>query len=303
MRRTHLIALLAAVAAIGVLAADASAYYHPGLGRFLSRDPGPAESGPVRVGARGPAVRSGFAPRDNYAEGMNVYQYVAGRPCCYVDPTGRWKINVDPDCNCPCPANKPQSGIGVKSNDIKGYAEIVCDQIRNARQRWQAKVIAPIAEGMCPGLAEDNVRLAQRIAGTLQKMEDRCNSGIDIECETGGGLKGFFNSLVCANPVTTGVRAPRLFASDKIVVCKCNHRPTTRLFTHELSHMAGTKDPYLRQPFSGIGQWTKPSENAYWYEEIIEDMGSGPPDTVDPWGIFADPADINAPKPPSYYGF
>lgn len=93
MKRTHLIAVLFGVIAVGIFAADASAYYHPGMGVFMSRDPG--AGGATRIGAGGPAVAGGFIPRDptgsnQYADGMNLYQYVRGNPVNRVDPHGLW---------------------------------------------------------------------------------------------------------------------------------------------------------------------------------------------------------------------
>jgi len=103
MKRTHLIAMLVGIIAVGIFAADASAMYHPGMGVFMSRDPG--AGGAMRIGAGGPAVAGGFIPRDaidefaseedqwelnsgQYADGMNLYQYVLGNPDTHVDPTG-----------------------------------------------------------------------------------------------------------------------------------------------------------------------------------------------------------------------
>lgn len=60
MKRKHLIAIFAGLAAIAVFTTDASAYYSPSRGRFLSRDPGPGGiASTVRVGTDG-----GFLPRD-----------------------------------------------------------------------------------------------------------------------------------------------------------------------------------------------------------------------------------------------
>ncbi len=94
MRRTHLIAVLAGLAAIGLITADAAAVYHPTMGRFLQRDPGPGGVSPARIGSAGPAVGSGFIPRDptgsrQYADGMNLYQYVGSDPVRHVDWNGR----------------------------------------------------------------------------------------------------------------------------------------------------------------------------------------------------------------------
>ena len=90
MRATHLIAVLVGLVAIAIAATDASAYYHPTVGRFLQRDPGPG--GPARVGAgRAAPVGGRFIPRDptgQYADGMNLYQYVGSNPIAHFDPTG-----------------------------------------------------------------------------------------------------------------------------------------------------------------------------------------------------------------------
>ena len=64
MKRTPLLALLLAFVTIAGLTPDASAYYHAGMGRFISRDPMP------------------------YADGGNLYEYCGSGPTCAVDPSG-----------------------------------------------------------------------------------------------------------------------------------------------------------------------------------------------------------------------
>ena len=86
MKRTHLIAVLVGIVAMGIFAADASAMYHPGMGRFMQRDPGPGSA--IRIGARGGAPVRGFIPMDQYADGMNLYQYARSSPGTASDPTG-----------------------------------------------------------------------------------------------------------------------------------------------------------------------------------------------------------------------
>lgn len=124
MKRSHLIAVLVGFMAIVAFANTALAYYHPGLGRFTSRDPGPGASMATRVGMAGPAVVGSFLQRDmldpyasngsmpvglaepsapvadghvlmgdhrlnnQYIDGMNLYQYVRSNPVMLVDPTG-----------------------------------------------------------------------------------------------------------------------------------------------------------------------------------------------------------------------
>lgn len=91
MKRTLLLATLAAFA-VAVLAADASAMYHPGMGVFMNRDPG--AGGAMRAGAGGAAPVGQFIPRDQYRDGMSLYQYVRSNPINRVDPTGQWSKDL-----------------------------------------------------------------------------------------------------------------------------------------------------------------------------------------------------------------
>ncbi|NLX54423.1 MAG: hypothetical protein GXY58_04860 [Planctomycetaceae bacterium] len=93
MKRSHLIAVLVGFMAIVAFANTASAYYHPGIGRFTSRDPGPA-----RVGSGGMASGGQFVQRDAYAGGMNLYQYTSSNPIVRSDAWGLkdYKIGTGP---------------------------------------------------------------------------------------------------------------------------------------------------------------------------------------------------------------
>jgi hypothetical protein len=98
MTRTRLTAVLVAVVALGVHAADASAYYHPGTGQWMQRDPGAAAGDPMRVGAAGPAAGGTFIPTDpmgQYRDGMNLYHYVRSNPIRHTDPDGLLIFDVD----------------------------------------------------------------------------------------------------------------------------------------------------------------------------------------------------------------
>lgn len=86
MKTTRLLTALVAFATITILAADASAFYNPSIGRFLQRDPG---AGAARhAGGAGPAVEGRFIPRDQYTDGMNLYQYVRSSSPNLLDPLG-----------------------------------------------------------------------------------------------------------------------------------------------------------------------------------------------------------------------
>ena len=95
MKRTRLIAVLVAVFAVGIFATDASAFYHPGMGRWMQRDPGAGGmTGAPRVGTAGPAVGGQFIPTDptgQYRDGPNLYGCVGNNPVNWVDWTGNAK--------------------------------------------------------------------------------------------------------------------------------------------------------------------------------------------------------------------
>ena len=89
MKHPHLVAVLAGLAFAAALAADASAMYHPTVGRFMQRDP---------IG---------------YADGMSLYEYVGGRPVADRDPDGR---ETQKKCWCCC-------AIGVKFEGAERFVQ------------------------------------------------------------------------------------------------------------------------------------------------------------------------------------
>ncbi len=142
MKKTHLIAALVGIIAMGIIAADASAYYHPTLGRFLTRDLGAGSA--KRVGAGGPTVASGFIPMDQLGAsrmptpmttgfsqphvGVNVYPDAAAiMPTVHRDPMDP-PVLFDPTGQHPDGPNLYQY---VRSNplrfvDPQGLAAKVC---------------------------------------------------------------------------------------------------------------------------------------------------------------------------------
>jgi len=82
---------VAALVAV-VFTADAMAMYHPGLGRYVQRDPhGTAISPFARLSknpSRGFIPRRDFNPHLQYASGMSLYEGLKSNPLTYVDPSG-----------------------------------------------------------------------------------------------------------------------------------------------------------------------------------------------------------------------
>ncbi|MBE3096934.1 MAG: hypothetical protein IMZ44_07360 [Planctomycetes bacterium] len=81
MKRTSLLSMPFAALLILCAATAASAMYHPTLGRFVQRDPGPEGTAvPLRIGQRGLGGQ--------YADGMNLFEYCAGGATGARDPLG-----------------------------------------------------------------------------------------------------------------------------------------------------------------------------------------------------------------------
>ena len=97
MRRTNLIATLVGLAVVSMFSGDAFArgrMYHPGLGRFLQRDPiGTPLEPPMARNLSG----AQFTSRDStsqYVDGMNIYQYGRSNPVQALDPSGTVVIGL-----------------------------------------------------------------------------------------------------------------------------------------------------------------------------------------------------------------
>lgn len=100
--------IVAAAFIITAVSAPALAVYHPGMGRFLQRDPHGTMNAPTapRIGMAGSAAGGGFVARDpmptrpqpglQYADGMNLYQYLRSNPLRYVDPSGEVIVIIPP---------------------------------------------------------------------------------------------------------------------------------------------------------------------------------------------------------------
>lgn len=158
MKRTHLIAALVGIVAMSIFAADASAMYHPGMGTFMSRDPG--AGGANRVGAGGaPAATGQFIPRDptgsnQYADGMNLYQYVRSNPVQHVDPYGQ-QAKVPPP-------NELNNQISAWFHYIEGSGK----QMKLSNDLFMMAVKQPHAE-----------RLIRRVAEKMiSQLPTKCNT-------------------------------------------------------------------------------------------------------------------------------
>jgi hypothetical protein len=98
---------VAGILLLVALSSPALAVYHPGMGRFLQRDPHGMEVAATPRLAGAPATSRPFLARDfnphqQYADGMNLYQVARSNPVRYVDPAG---LAADEKPNSPCRLN------------------------------------------------------------------------------------------------------------------------------------------------------------------------------------------------------
>ena len=129
MKRAHLLTVLIVLATITSFTSDAFArarMYHSSLGRFMQRDPiGTATAPPM---ARNLSA-SQFTQRDptvQYADGMNLYQYVSSNPANYVDPMGTKKKKL------PVPSSPTTSANYHKLKDRTDCCDRVTERTMTA---------------------------------------------------------------------------------------------------------------------------------------------------------------------------
>jgi len=63
-------------------------YLHPGLGRFINRDPNGMDNIGTSRPLKGFLARNPTGPQKQYADGMNLYQYLKSSPTMYTDWNG-----------------------------------------------------------------------------------------------------------------------------------------------------------------------------------------------------------------------
>ena len=102
MKTTRLIAVMVGLAITTLHASSASAMYNPSTGTWMQRDPGNQPGS--RAGARltsehGTPLTQKFTPRDQYRDGMGLYQYTRSSPCVGRDPHG---METENEIACTC---------------------------------------------------------------------------------------------------------------------------------------------------------------------------------------------------------
>jgi len=222
MKRTHLIPAFVGLVAVCILAADASAYYHPGMGRFMSRDPG--AGGAMRIGAgREPVAVGGFIPRDavgkQYGDGMNLYQHVGSNPGKFRDPTGLLKKPYE------CCSSDQEKMIDADVGDLQRSLPFLLGEIDKALD-------ADL--GQYPPFTAMKLRRAREV---MQCMSDTLQS-LGAKCEPKGA--SFMCEARKSEAWIKWVFGTRIHFCHSHFANSTGHRITN--IAHEASHACGTID-------------------------------------------------------------
>ena len=213
MKRTHLTAVVVCLAVVAIITTNASAMYNPRMGTFLQRDPGPGAGGPARPGAGGPSVGGGFVPRDQYADGMSLYQYVRSAPPNYVDWNGAQASSTTTSPTTPGIAStqtapdEPSSAPST-SGRISSWADgqeysATTERITDTDQTWAKIAAGELTE--CP----NPLVLPRSVADAVSTALDRT---LKTRQEHGGVIMGKPPNITTWRAVSQGKRSvdPRL---------------------------------------------------------------------------------------------
>jgi len=160
MKLSHLVAVLAGLVAVAVLAADASAMYHPTLGRWLSRDP------------------------ERYADGFNMYAYARAQPMDLSDPFG---LRVDilevsstrPGKDTPQFADKTQETFKKYFADVDSMMAMLQGMSDEEYNRIKAEGSVTFAGKAFEGTRQEYIdRLAREKTSTHRIMQSGGRGGL-----------------------------------------------------------------------------------------------------------------------------
>ncbi len=263
MKRMGLIVALVGFAVLSILTADTSAYYHPGLGRWMSRDPG--TGGAMRLGGTGPAVGGGFVPRDQYADGLNLYAYGKSAPILLVDPFGLVVKSFE-DCT---PAQ--EQDIIMADADVSQRLPVIIHEFGRftfpyVMMNYIMSEGRSVKTAYLEATRYSNYNREMSVA--WKQMKDELDAGIDAkcECECDEGdhayVRGAFGNTwaqITFGPIHF---CPPFFGDTP------GERAT--IFLHELSHLAANTGDFAGSWFSppriqltGTGS---ASDDAYYFE-------------------------------------
>lgn len=241
MKRRYL-SVFTVIAALVAITQSASAMYHPGMGRFMQRDPRGMQVGPSAISGRplaaGQAVGArGFIPRDSistslqYVDGMNLYQYVGSKPTRFLDPTGL-RITEYKDCT------KKQEAV-LRAADAAVAARmpgVKKDIDRFDSPYVEANYVIPRGRKII-GVRQQAVYVNYRrnMQVVFKQMISQSSSGIKVECE-----------CECDKGTVAYVNFYLGFAGSHMHFCPKYFTSSTRrqneIFMHELSHYAASTD-------------------------------------------------------------
>lgn len=232
MRYKSFVVALVMFAGMLTFSQTASAYYHTGMGRFMSRDP---IADPGFATARVPMAQGGgFVPRDEapYSDGMNLYEYVGSDPVNWGD----WN--------------------GLSRN---GFADRQREEMEEARRRRLAQYVDPSAQILLCN------RTAQVIGGNVGASCGLYHRWINIPQPDGGVVSGGMGNGEGV-PGAGGQTSPDLPYSSTYVQ---DHSGEPTAGCKPVSGVdVDCVQAYL-QPGTYTGRWTPCNNCNTWANEVI----------------------------------
>jgi hypothetical protein len=208
-----------AVAGLLIAAVGAAAYF-----AFFYNGP-PATTTPARVGTAGPAAGGGFMPMDQYADGLNLYEYAKGMPASASDPLGLFT-------EYECCTNKQKTKIMGDALRARTMIIILQNDIR--------KAIAA-DKGQYPAFTGAALQSALHVLDgaqtAIRDLKVKCElPGESRMCESGAAawIKSVFARTVHLCPTV----------ADSTMYSYWQYGPRNRAATlvHEGTHTRGTTD-------------------------------------------------------------
>ena len=215
------------VVAVGMFATDASAYYHPGMGVFMSRDPGAGAGGAMQVGAGGAALVGQFMPRDSVA----------------MNPTNWPALDMEP----PFPPNAIQFIV------YKG-----ADSVPSRTKAQQEQVLyASVQEGLLSQYADGiNIYTYARLSPLMyvdrEGLSTQCGQ-MGMTCKSGNKQWPVYGKSGRAKAILGGKEGCVTLLVPKAIFCtgSCSDikdwnsagDPSVKILEHEACHACAHEDP------------------------------------------------------------
>ena len=225
----------------------------------MQRDPHGTALEPPRV-SPGAASTTQFLSRDRqlqYADGMNLYQYVRSNPLASVDPTGLYQSATN--CTASQEAAIKAAESSASSTASSTYSLVLGPGVQGGPGNYRDR--AWLMSGRFPGMNRIHVKemleITSKLGIRMRSITEgfsRNEYGVECECSCEDDKDAYVNLGIL-----------RAF-DDDIHFCPSffgkGASEQAQIFLHEMSHMqAGAGH--------GHSSFREAPDDAYWYEQLV----------------------------------